>query len=263
MKGADEVSGATRKVAVITGASSGIGRATAEEFARRGYDVAVLARRAELLTSLTAQLQKEHPSSKIIDIPCDISDWKQVSAAVEKLAAEFPHVNVLVNNAGAFEYQSLEKSAPEKLDEMINVNVRGVIYVSKAMLPLLKKGAIAGWSKIVNVSSISGLWGFSNMAVYTATKFAVAGFSSALRRELRGQGIQVATIYPGPVNTRLPKGKKPDKKMVMVPDQVAVQILTLATSSRRDQVTHPFFKGLHLLETFSPDSVDKLLKKIL
>lgn len=251
-------------VVVVTGASSGIGRATAEEFAKHGYAVAAIARRGDLLTSLINQLRERHPEGMFHAYPCDISKWTKVVEVAEKIAADFSNVNVLVNNAGAFEYQSLEKSTPEKLDEMIDVNVRGVIYVSKAFLPHLKKSAAAGgWAKIVNVSSISGLWGFGNMSTYTATKFAVAGFSSALRRELMKVGVQVATIYPGPVNTKLPKGTRPDKKMVMIPEDIADQIYRLSTSPRKDQVSHPLFMALHMLESVSPKAVDKVLKKLL
>ena len=251
-------------VAVITGASSGIGRATAEEFARKGYALAVIARREDLLITLIKELRELSPHGKFLAFPCDISNWKEVTEVAAKIATAFPHINILINNAGAFEYQSLEKSTPEKLDEMINVNIRGVLYMSKAYLPHMKRAVQAGGrAKIVNVSSISGLWGFSNMSAYTATKFAVAGFSSALRRELNPEHIQVATIFPGPVNTRLPKGKRPEKRMVMIPEDIARQIFTLATSSKKNQIMHPVFMALHVLESLSPKMVDKVLKKIL
>lgn len=247
------------RLAVITGASSGIGRATALEFAKQGYRVAVLARRTELLDSLVKEC---NAGDRVCAYPCDITKWKEVESVFSTLA-EQGGVHVLVNNAGAYEYSSLEKSTPEKLDHLIDVNVRGLVYVSKAALPALKAGLKSdGWAKIVNVSSISGLWGFANMSTYTATKFAVSGFSSGLRRELASTRIQVGTIYPGPVNTKGPRNGK-SRKLVMMPDEVARQIFSLATNYRRNLVSHPAFSVLSALENLSPQLVDRVLKRII
>jgi len=256
---------ANEKVVVITGASSGIGRATAEEFAGHGYAVVVLARRQDRLETLTEQLKKEHSHPHFLSIPCDVTHWEEVSGAVEKIQKEFSRVNVLVNNAGAYEYGSLESSSVGKIDEMINVNLKGMVYMTKLLLPLLKAGAKAHPpAKVVNVSSIGGLWGFPNMSVYTATKFAVTGFSSALRRELRAENIDVSSIHPGPVNSAdNPPAKADRKRMVMLPPQIAKQIFTLASSKRSRYISHPAFTLLHALENFSPELVDRLLKRIL
>lgn len=243
-------------VALITGASSGIGWATAIEFAKRGYDVVAVARRRSLLDKLLAEMPKGNHRVET----CDVSRWDQVEA----VAAGIPKLNVLVNNAGAFEYAPLAKSSPEKLDDMLNVNIRGVIYMSKACLPALRAAVKAGESaKILNISSISGLWGFSNMSVYTASKFAVTGFSSALRRELAADGIDVASIHPGPVRNRDVDSKAPKKRMTMLPDQVAKQIFEMAVSPSGRFISHPVFTALHWLENLSPKAVDRLLKKIL
>lgn len=253
-----------RKTAVITGASSGIGRATAEEFAARGYDIAVLARRKDLLDTLVADLSKRHPEIQTLALGCDISNWEQVEKAFADIVAKFDHVNVLVNNAGAYEYAALERSTPERLCHLIDVNVRGVVFVTKAALPSLKKShEKKEWAKIVNVSSISGLWGFSNMSTYTATKFAVAGFSGGLERELAPLGIQVGTIYPGPVATKGGPPPKDSKKLIALPPQIAKQIFELATTKRRKKVSHPAFQVLGYLEDFFPSTVDRLLKKMI
>ncbi len=249
-------------VAVITGASSGIGKATAELFAARGYSLAVVARRESLLLSLVASLQQISPGGKFIPYVGDVSSWESVEATAKKIEADWPAVNVLVNNAGSFDYGPIEKISPEKIDELIHVNVRGVIATTRYLLPSLKKGVANGGAKIINVSSIAGLWGFPNMAAYSATKFAVAGFSSALARELKPQGIGVATIFPGPVNTKLAKGTRPEKRMVKIPEDVAKEILALAEGRRRRKV-HPIFSALSLLDQVSSDTVDKVLKKIL
>ena|GEM_PF-3186905 len=255
----------TPQTAVITGASTGIGRATADEFAEQGYDLAILARRKELLDAIVDQLSNEYPERKFAAYRCDVREWEQVSDTAQQIQEDFKQINVLINNAGAFEYLSLEKSAPEKLDEMIDVNVRGVVYMTKAMLPLLRKAVSNGqWAKIVNVSSIAGLWGFSNMSVYTATKFAVTGFSSGLRRELRGQGIRVASIHPGPVRSKadIPENA-PKKRLVMSPYEIADQVFSLATSKRNRLISHPAFTLLNAIEHVSPTVVDKFLKKFL
>lgn len=249
---------------VVTGASSGIGRAAAEEFGQRGCSVAVLARRLDALEDLVASLRKKYPQARFIAARCDVSNWEQMQAAVATVEKELGGLNVLVNNAGAFDYGALEKSTIEKLDEMIDVNVRGVMYATKAFLPLLKKSAAAGErAKIVNVSSISGLWGFSNMAVYTATKFAITGFSAAMRRELRATGVDVASIHPGPVRSKPHQEKLPKKWSQMMPAQVAKQIYDLAVSRHGRRISHPAFTLLNYLENVSPDIVDRVLRKIL
>jgi 3-hydroxy acid dehydrogenase/malonic semialdehyde reductase len=254
------------KVAVITGASTGIGRATAHEFARQGYSLATLARRKELLDELNEELSKGYPNQRFVGYKCDVRKWEEVAAVAKAVLNDFDAVEALVNNAGAFEYLSLEKSTPEKLDEMIDVNLRGVVYVTKAFLPLLKNSVAAKRpAKIVNVSSIAGLWGFSNMSVYTATKFAVVGFTSGLRRELRAQGIQVATIHPGPVRSKAIPGKAVlnKKRLEMLPDQIGRQIFRLAVNSKRRRVSHPAFSIFNAIERFSPAAVDRLLKRFL
>jgi 3-hydroxy acid dehydrogenase / malonic semialdehyde reductase len=251
------------RVAVITGASSGIGRATAWEFVRRGYSVAVLARRLAVLEGLVTELKAKYPQQKVIALQTNVTKYPEVAQAAETIESQFGKINVLVNNAGAFDYKPLQESTPEKLDEMIDVNVRGLAYVTKAMLPLLRKGA-PEWAKVVNVSSLSGLWGFSNMSVYTATKFAVAGFSSGLRRELGPHGIGVSTIFPGPVNNKvLSKKEVKDpkiNKLIMYPDQIARQIYDLAVTHRKNRISHPAFAVLHALEKLSPKMVDRLFK---
>lgn len=251
------------KVAVITGASSGIGRSTAERFAKAGYSLAIVARRESLLNSLVETMKKAYPDQKFIPYVADVSSWSGVEELGKKIEADWPAVNVLINNAGAFDYGPLEKISKAKVDELIHVNVRGVIATTRFLLPSLKKGVGDGGAKIINVSSIAGLWGFPNMAAYSATKFAVAGFSSALSREFSKIGITVATIFPGPVNTKLPKGARPEKKMVKIPEDIAEQILKLADSSGRFRLVHPLFRTMSWLDQFSPKSVDKVLKKFL
>lgn len=250
------------KVGVITGASSGIGRATAEHFARHGYSLAVIARREALLTTLVDSLKQQYPDAKFVAYAGDVSSWSDVDAIAKKIESDWPCVNVLINNAGAFDYAPLEKATPEKIDEMIHVNVRGVIAMCRALLPSLRKAVGLGGARIINVSSIAGLWGFPSMAAYSATKFAVAGFGSALDRELVKQGISVSTIFPGPVNTKLARGSRPEKKMVKVPDDIAKELLALAEGKRKKAV-HPVFGALSLLEQVSSTTVDKILKKIL
>lgn len=248
---------------VITGASSGIGRATAREFAARGYNVGIVARRAELLDSLVAELKTAFPDRKVVAVPGDICSWDDVERAAKTFRAELGKVHVLVNNAGAFDYRALNESSHDKLDQMIDVNVRGLVYVTKVMLPLMKDAA-GEWAKIVNVSSLSGLWGFPNLSTYSATKFAVAGFSSGLRRELSKEKIHVSTIFPGPVNnkvqTRADLKDQRARRLTMFPDQIARQIFELATSRRKNRISHPAFSFLNMLERVSPRMVDKLFK---
>lgn len=249
---------------LVTGASSGIGLATAEAFASQGYDVYILARSKDKLERLAHRLAEKNPKGKFLAIRCDVSRRAELEGAAELLEKATDRLNVLVNNAGAFEYAPFEKAKPEKIDEQIDVNLKGVIYATQVFLPFLHKAATAGESaKIVNVSSIGGLWGFSNMAVYTASKFGVTGFSSALRRELLPKGIDVASIHPGAVRTKEVKPGTPKKPLTMMPDEIARQIVHLAESKSGRKVSHAVFSVLDWVERLSPSTVDKVLRKLL
>ena len=181
---------------LVTGASSGIGRATAVEFARRGHQVYAAARREEVLASLADGERNIRP------VGLDVTDGDSVQRAWAKIQAETggTGVDVLVNNAGFALTGPVEVLPDEAVRRQFDTNVFGVLNVTRAVLPAMRA---RGSGRIINVSSIVGRVSFGLMGVYGATKYAVEAISDALRLELRGFGITVVLIEPGFVATNL------------------------------------------------------------
>ena len=181
---------------LVTGASSGIGRATAVEFARRGHQVYAAARREEVLAGLADGERNIRP------VGLDVTDGDSVQRAWAKIQAETggTGVDVLVNNAGFALTGPVEVLPDEAVRRQFDTNVFGVLNVTRAVLPAMRA---RGSGRIINVSSIVGRVSFGLMGVYGATKYAVEALSDALRLELRGFGITVVLIEPGFVATNL------------------------------------------------------------
>ena len=181
---------------LVTGASSGIGRATAVEFARRGHQVYAAARREEVLASLADGERNIRP------VGLDVTDGDSVQRAWAKIQAETggTGVDVLVNNAGFALTGPVEVLPDEAVRRQFDTNVFGVLNVTRAVLPAMRA---RGSGRIINVSSMVGRVSFGLMGVYGATKYAVEALSDALRLELRGFGITVVLIEPGFVATNL------------------------------------------------------------
>ena len=181
---------------LVTGASSGIGRATAVEFARRGHQVYAAARREEVLAGLADGERNIRP------VGLDVTDGDSVQRAWAKIQAETggTGVDVLVNNAGFALTGPVEVLPDEAVRRQFDTNVFGVLNVTRAVLPAMRA---RGSGRIINVSSIVGRVSFGLMGVYGATKYAVEAISDALRLELRGFGITVVLIEPGFVATSL------------------------------------------------------------
>jgi len=197
------------KTAFITGASSGIGRAAAQIFAENGINLVLCGRRRERLEELKSELEKK---VKVTTLCFDVSDRKAVFAAVESLSDEWKKsINILINNAGnAHGLAPFQDADIEDFDSMVNSNVRGLLYVSKAVIPLLinnKNG------HIINISSIAGKEIYPNGSVYCATKHAVEAVSQGMRMDLLPFGIRVTNVAPGAVETEFSLVRfKGDKK---------------------------------------------------
>ena len=187
---------AAQLTVLVTGASSGIGRATAVEFARRGHQVYAAARREEVLAGLADGERNIRP------VGLDVTDADSVQRAWAKIQAETggTGVDVLVNNAGFALTGPVEVLPDEAVRRQFDTNVFGVLNVTRAVLPAMRA---RGSGRIINVSSIVGRVSFGLMGVYGATKYAVEAISDALRLELRGFGITVVLIEPGFVATSL------------------------------------------------------------
>jgi uncharacterized oxidoreductase len=186
----------SQKSVLLTGAGSGIGRACAVEFARRGARLTLVGRREEPLEE-TARLVAETGSEAQV-VSGDVRDEGVRQRAVEAAVEHFGGLDVLVNNAGAVRAGRLENVDPEEIQSQIEVNLTAPILLTRVALPTLREG---GDAAVVNVSSGFGLVGMPFYATYAATKAGIAHFGEALRRELLGEGVHVMTIYPGATET--------------------------------------------------------------
>jgi len=219
-----------KKTVVITGASSGIGRASALEFARRGANLALAARRGELLEEVASACRALGAECRVV-----VTDVTQ-RADCEHLIDVAGNVDILVNNAGFAIFDPIESAKPDDLEAMMQTNYFGAVWCSQAVLPQMlarREGTI------VNVASIAGIMGYARMGGYCATKFAMIGFSETLRDEVLGRGVRVAMVCPGTVETQFfqkaERGKMPGASrliMAIKPEQVARAIVKAAEDGK-------------------------------
>ena len=185
-------------VCVITGASSGIGHATAVELARHNVKVVVCARRAERLEAMVKEIIDA--GGHALACPCDVTDRSQVDSAIDQTIATFGRIDSIINNAGVMPISRIEELHVDDWMRMIDVNIKGVLYGVAAALPHMLK---QGHGHIINVSSVAGRRIFPGGTVYCATKHAVHAISDGLRAELASKNIRVTIIAPGIVRTEL------------------------------------------------------------
>jgi NADP-dependent 3-hydroxy acid dehydrogenase YdfG len=191
-------------VALVTGASSGIGEATAEILAQHGAAVALVARRIDRLDDLAAKFKSDGAS--VLPIQADVANRDEAYEAVDRVAAEFGRLDTVINNAGVMLLGPIENAPVEEWERMVNVNLLGLLYCSKAALPHLLKAADGeprGVADLVNVSSVAGRVPRLGSGVYNATKHAVGAFSESLRQEVTGRHVRVSLVEPGAVTTEL------------------------------------------------------------
>jgi NADP-dependent 3-hydroxy acid dehydrogenase YdfG len=193
------------QVVAITGASSGIGEATALACARAGAAVSLAARRAERIEGLAQQIIQE--GGRAIAVPTDVGEESQARAFVERTHEQLGRLDVLVNNAGVMLLGPIENAPTDEWRRMIHANVFGVLYCTHAALPLMRE---QGTGHIVNVSSVAGRIARAGSGVYNLTKWGVGAFSEALRQEAIELNIRVTLIEPGAVATELPGHNRPE-----------------------------------------------------
>jgi 3-oxoacyl-[acyl-carrier protein] reductase len=211
------------RTALVTGATEGIGRATAFALGRAGYRVGVCARTASRLHAVVAELRRENITAA--GAAADVGDAAQVSRAVERVAGELGDVDVLVNNAGVLIARPVMELTLEDWDTTMSTNLRGLFLMTQAVLPAMrarKRGVI------VNVASLAGRNGFAGGTAYTASKHGVLGFSRSLMLEVRKDGIRVVAVCPGSVDTGMLQDQpmlqsNPDR--ILRPEDVADTIL--------------------------------------
>lgn len=186
------------KVAIITGASAGIGEATAIALAAEGAKVVIVARRGDLLDALAKRIEAQ--GGKALPVVADVTDEAQVRDVVQKTQAAFDRIDILINNAGIALIGNIDGANTEDWRRMINLNLLGVLYSTHAVLPLLKAQRSG---HIVNLSSVAGRTAQVGVGVYNLTKWGINGFSESLRLEVYEHNIRVTLIEPGLVDTSI------------------------------------------------------------
>ncbi|MEP7065553.1 MAG: SDR family NAD(P)-dependent oxidoreductase [Gemmatimonadota bacterium] len=191
-------------VALVTGASSGIGEATARALAAQGASVALAARRADRLEQLSKDIDSNGGRTLVLE--SDVSDSVQAESAVQRTVREFGRLDTLINNAGVMLLGPIENAPLEEWERMVKVNELGVLYVAHAALPHLLRAAQDSPRRVadmVNVSSVAGRVARRNSGVYNLTKHGIGAFSESLRQEVTGRHVRVSLVEPGAVNTEL------------------------------------------------------------
>jgi len=191
-------------VALVTGASSGIGEATALLLAELGAAVAVAARRKDRLDDLVGRI--EDKGGRAIALETDVTDRSQAEAAVEQTVAQLGRLDTVINNAGVMLLGPIEHAPVDEWERMVSLNVMGVLYVAQAALPHLLKAAEQAPRQVadmVNISSVAGRVARAGSGVYNATKWGVGAFSESLRQEFTRRHLRVSLVEPGAVKTEL------------------------------------------------------------
>jgi NADP-dependent 3-hydroxy acid dehydrogenase YdfG len=210
-------------VALVTGASSGIGDATARALASEGAKVAIVARRKERLDALAAEL-----GDGALAIEGDVTDRAQAEAAVQQTLDAYGRLDTLINNAGVMLLGPVEGAPIEEWDRMIDLNLKGLLYTANAALPHLAQAAESEPRRVadlVNISSVAGRRANAGAAVYNLTKHGVGAFSEALRQEVTQRHVRVSVVEPGAVATELTDHLRPEIKEVAAQRFAGVETL--------------------------------------
>jgi NADP-dependent 3-hydroxy acid dehydrogenase YdfG len=223
------------KVAVVTGASRGIGAAVARSLAEHGVGLGLASRSGDDLGL-----------ENVVARPCDVRDATQVDALVAATVERFGKLDILVANAGVGSYGPFLDLAPEELEEMIDVNVKGTLYAVRAALPHLLE---TGEGDIIALASEAGRRGFPHETVYCASKFAQVGFTRALDHELRERGVRCTNVCPGGVATDFAMGRgrtpeMPELRGMMSAEDVAEVVLFVLTRPRNHRILETAFRPM-------------------
>ncbi len=222
----------TGAVAIITGASSGIGAATARELARREMCVVLAARRADMLQALVTEI--EGAGGKALAVPCDVGRRTEIDRLVQTAVDTYGRVDVLVNNAGISGGSSVTQHDDAAMERIVNINLLAPARCIQAVLPHMRR---QGGGVIVNLGSVAGEIGVNGL--YSATKFGLRGLSEALRRELRHDNIQVVLVEPGYIRTAMTA----DMKIPMPGPGAVARVIAGAVERPRHKIIVPWPYG--------------------
>ncbi len=245
------------KIVLITGASDGIGKQTALDFGSAGAMVIILVARTE---SKLAEVEsiirggKLVRQASVISYICDVSNKKEVSKLAQKVIDRFGYIDILVNNAGIGIYGKLEYQTTEDLELVMRTNYLGTAYCTKTFLgPMLNRRS----GHIVNVASVAGSFGVAGMAGYSASKYAILGFSESLYHELHGTGVKITVVSPIGVKTNFFNHhsfgpKRPNYAGLFLEPQAVSKAILKASCSSRLEIVVPFYvrAGVWLKQTF-------------
>ncbi|MFI5274001.1 MAG: SDR family NAD(P)-dependent oxidoreductase [Ktedonobacterales bacterium] len=198
-------------VALVTGASSGIGEAAARALAAQGAAIALAARRKERLERLAAEITRQGGRACVFET--DVTEQPQAQAAVDQTVAQLGRLDIVVNNAGVMLLGPIVGAPLEEWDRMVALNIRGLLYVAHAALPHLLQAAEDSPRRVadlVNISSVAGRMPRNGSGVYNLTKFGVGAFSESLRQEITSRHVRVALVEPGAVKTELGSHLRPE-----------------------------------------------------
>ena len=221
------------QVAVVTGAGRGIGAAIARELSSLGAVAVLCGRTREVLESSARAIAQAGGKAEVV--VCDVIGLQSVEAAAKQVVASFGRVDILVNNAGVGGFGGpLHQLPPEAWEQILNTNLRGVYYTTRAFAPMMIR-ARAG--HIINISSLAGKNALPNGAAYAASKWGLNGLSYSLAEELRGHNIRVAVVCPGSTNTDLSPHAGKDPAKMLQPEDVAHAVAMLVTQSPQSFVS--------------------------
>jgi short-subunit dehydrogenase len=247
------------KTVVVTGASSGIGRATAIAFGKRGANVVLAARREQALEEVRQAVQALGAHTLVV--PTDVSDPAQVKNLVDASLVRFGSIDVFVANAGMYLRCACQDLTAEDVEQVMAVNFLGSVRCLLEVLPhMLQRGA----GHLVVVSSVDGKKGIPPDGAYVASKFALTGFADVLRQELRGTGVHVSTILPGRIDTPMIADIEVPSVSAKVPPERVAEAIVRAVVKRKAEVLVPLAgsKTLLLVNTVSPRAGDWLVRHL-
>jgi NADP-dependent 3-hydroxy acid dehydrogenase YdfG len=224
------------KVALITGASAGIGQACARELAGAGANLVLTARRRERLNQLKGEVKAA--GTRVVVVTGDAREEATAVQVVEAAMEHFGRIDILINNTGVGNYKKLVDTSAAEYDEMMDTNVRSTFLFTRQVVPIMVKQKSG---TILMISSMAGVYGFGGEAVYCMTKFAQVGFAQALDRELRESGIKVGAICPGGVKTEFALGKgrtveSVKQSQMLDAEDVAGVVLMACTQSPKSRI---------------------------